>query len=228
MQDLLNTRRKKFFSLIFFSYRTSSLYFFQLLFQSVDAILQFKHLTRQRPNLPQLNGHQSFARLGRQRPRRASAFRSGHDIRIRLPARDITLDTLATDNRRAQSSRRENRTRSLAIQISAHAADLKITRIRDPVLRNRLNRRQRTKILDLRIAKLPFRHIDPIHPTKRNTFFHARRLPSQTNVPERHILPPYTRWYGGLRHPNRPTLNLNEPQQVQLHTVTIDAPKESP
>ena len=133
-------------------------------------LLQFKHLTHQRPNLPQLNGHQSFARLRRQRPRRTSDFRSGHDIRIRLPARDITFDTLATDNRRTQSSRRENRTRSLAIQISAHAADLKITRIRNPVRCNRLNRRQRTKILDLRIAKLPFRHIDPIHPTKRNTF----------------------------------------------------------
>ena len=227
MQVLLNTRRKNIF-LYFFGYRTSSLYFFQLLFQSVDAILQLKHLTRQRSNLPQLHRHQSFARLGRQRPRRASAFRSGHDIRIRLPARDITLHTLATDNRRAQSSRRENRTRSLAIQISAHAADLKITRIRDPVLRNRLNRRQRTKILDLRIAKLPFRHIDPIHSTKRNTFFRARRLPSQTKVSERHILSPHTRWYGGLRHPNRSTLNLNEPQHVQLHTVTIDAPKEPP
>lgn len=97
-------------------------------------------------------------------------FRGGHDIRIHLPARDITLHTLATDNRRTQSSRRENRTWPLAIQISAHAADLKITRIRDSVLRNRLNRRQRTKILDLRVAKLPFRHIDLIHPTKRNTF----------------------------------------------------------
>ena len=157
MQDLLNTRRKIFF-FNFFSYRISYLYFFQLTFQSVDTILQFKHLTHQRPNLPQLNGHQSFARLRRQRPRRTSDFRSGHDIRIRLPARDITFDTLATDNRRTQSSRCENRTRSLAIQISAHAADLKITRIRNPVLRNRLNRRQRTKILD------------PIHPTKRNTF----------------------------------------------------------
>ena len=226
MEDLLNTRRKN--NLFFFSYRTSSLYFFQLPFQNVDAILQFKYLTCQRPNLPQLNGHQSLARLGRQRPRRTSAFRGGHDIRIRLPARDITLHALATDNRRTQSSRRENRTRSLAIQISAHAADLKITRICDPVLRNRLNRRQRTKILDLRIAKLPFRHIDPIHSTKRNTFFRARRLPSQTKVSERHILSPHTRWYGGLRHPNRPTLNLNEPQQVQLHTVTIDASKESP
>jgi hypothetical protein len=169
MQDLLNTRRKNFF-FNFFSYRISYLYFFQLTFQSVYTILQFKHLTHQRPNLPRLNGHQSFARLGRQRPRRTSDFRSGHDIRIRLPARDITFDTLATDNRRTQSSRRENRTRSLAIQISAHAADLKITRIRNPVRCNRLNRRQRTKILDLRIAKLPFRHIDPIHPTKRNTF----------------------------------------------------------
>lgn len=169
MQDLFNTRRKNAF-LYFFSYRTSSLYFFQLPFQNVDAILQFKYLTCQRPNLPQLNGHQSLARLGRQRPRRTSAFRGGHDIRIRLPARDITLHTLATDNRRTQSSRRENRTWPLAIQISAHAADLKITRIRDSVLRHRLNRRQRTKILDLRVAKLPFRHIDLIHPTKRNTF----------------------------------------------------------
>ena len=58
MQDLLNTRRKNFF-FNFFSYRISYLYFFQLTFQSVDTILQFKHLTHQRPNLPQLNGHQS-------------------------------------------------------------------------------------------------------------------------------------------------------------------------
>lgn len=42
------------------------------------------------------------------------------------------------------------------------------------------------------------------------------------------MLPPYTHWYGGLRHPNRPTLNLNESQKVQLHTVTIDVSKESP
>ena len=169
MQDLLNTRRKNFFFNFF------QLSHFIPVFFSIDVPkrlydLQFKHLTHQRPNLPQLNGHQSFASLGRQRPRRTSDFRSGHDIRIRLPARDITFDTLATDNRRTQSSRCENRTRSLAIQISAHAADLKITRIRNPVRCNRLNRRQRTKILDLRIAKLPFRHIDPIHPTKRNTF----------------------------------------------------------
>lgn len=169
MQDLLNTRRKNFF-FIFFQLSHFIPVFFSIDVQSVYTILQFKHLTHQRPNLPQLNGHQSFASLGRQRPRRTSDFRSGHDIRIRLPARDITFDTLATDNRRTQSSRCENRTRSLAIQISAHAADLKITRIRNPVRCNRLNRRQRTKILDLRIAKLPFRHIDPIHPTKRNTF----------------------------------------------------------
>lgn len=169
MQDLLNTRRKNFFFNFF------QLSHFIPVFFSIDVPKRRYDPSVQAPDTSttesaQLNGHQSFARLRRQRPRRTSDFRSGHDIRIRLPARDITFDTLATDNRRTQSSRCENRTRSLAIQISAHAADLKITRIRNPVRCNRLNRRQRTKILDLRIAKLPFRHIDPIHPTKRNTF----------------------------------------------------------
>lgn len=169
MQDLLNTRRKNFFFNFF------QLSHFIPVFFSIDVPKRLYDPSVQAPDTSTTESAPAertpVVRASRKTTtRRTSDFRSGHDIRIRLPARDITFDTLATDNRRTQSSRCENRTRSLAIQISAHAADLKITRIRNPVRCNRLNRRQRTKILDLRIAKLPFRHIDPIHPTKRNTF----------------------------------------------------------
>ena len=169
MQDLLNTRRKNFFFNFF------QLSHFIPVFFSIDVPKRLYDPSVQAPDTSTTESAPAertpVVRASQETTtRRTSDFRSGHDIRIRLPARDITFDTLATDNRRTQSSRRENRTRSLAIQISAHAADLKITRIRNPVRCNRLNRRQRTKILDLRIAKLPFHHIDPIHPTKRNTF----------------------------------------------------------
>lgn len=167
MEDLLNTRRK---NNLFFQ-----LSHFISVFLSIAVPKRRCDPSVQVPDMSTTESAPAertpVARASRQTTApRTSAFRGGHDIRIHLPARDITLHTLATDNRRTQSSRRENRTWPLAIQISAHAADLKITRIRDSVLRNRLNRRQRTKILDLRVAKLPFRHIDLIHPTKRNTF----------------------------------------------------------
>lgn len=186
MQDLLNTRRKKLFSSKknFLSELKFSLAIRLICVQSINAFLQRKHLTRQRSNLPQLHSHQSFPGVGRQGARRGIASCGRHNIQIHFPTCDITFHTLAPDNRRAQPSRRENRARPLAIQISAHATDLKITRIRDPIFRNRLNRRQRTKILDLRVTKLPFRHIDPIHPTKRNTilvlvdYHHKRTYPN--------------------------------------------------
>lgn len=188
MQDLLNTRRKKLFSSKknFLSELKFSLAIRLIAFQSINAFLQRKHLTRQRSNLSQLHSHQSFPGVGRQGARRGIASCGRHNIQIHFPTCDITFHTLAPDNRRAQPSRRENRARPLAIQISAHATDLKITRIRDPIFRNRLNRRQRTKILDLRVTKLPFRHIDPIHPAKRNTilvlvdYHHKRTHPNGT------------------------------------------------
>lgn len=184
MQDLLNTRRKKLFS-------SKKNFLSELKFSLAIRLIcvpkhQRKHLTRQRSNLSQLHSHQSFPGVGRQGARRGIASCGRHNIQIHFPTCDITFHTLAPDNRRAQPSRRENRARPLAIQISAHATDLKITRIRDPIFRNRLNRRQRTKILDLRVTKLPFRHIDPIHPTKRNTilvlvdYHHKRTHPNGT------------------------------------------------
>ena len=169
MQDLLNTRRKNFFFNFF------QLSHFIPVFFSIDVPKRLYDPSVQAPDTSTTESAPAERTPVVRESRKTTTptnlrFSQRHDIRIRLPARDITFDTLATDNRRTQSSRCENRTRSLAIQISAHAADLKITRIRNPVRCNRLNRRQRTKILDLRIAKLPFRHIDPIHPTKRNTF----------------------------------------------------------
>lgn len=188
MQDLLNTRRKKLFS-------SKKNFLSELKFSlAIRLICVPKHQRVPSTQAPDTSAIESVPTaqspivpgVGRQGARRGIASCGRHNIQIHFPTCDITFHTLAPDNRRAQPSRRENRARPLAIQISAHATDLKITRIRDPIFRNRLNRRQRTKILDLRVTKLPFRHIDLIHPTKRNTilvlvdYHHKRTHPNGT------------------------------------------------
>lgn len=186
MQDLLNTRRKKTF---FFKKNFLSELKFSL---AIRLICVPKHQRVPSTQAPDTSAIESaptaqspivpWCRKTRRPSWIASCGR--HNIQIHFPTCDITFHTLAPDDRRAQPSRRENRARPLSIQISSHATDLKITRIRDPIFRNRLNRRQRTKILDLRVTKLPFRHIDPIHPTKRNTilvlvdYHHKRTRPN--------------------------------------------------
>lgn len=99
----------------------------EFLLQAPHAIPQSDHLADERLDLSFLDLIPVALRVYRRDAGRLDLFRLGHDAVVTLPTRDVALHTLLANDQRTQSCGCENRAWAFALQIPAHAVDLKIT-----------------------------------------------------------------------------------------------------